>query len=121
MRVLVTGGRDFDNESLLEAALDKLHEVYKFDVLIHGNAKGADFLADFWAKSNDINVISCPADWETYGYAAGTVRNKKMLVEHKPELVIAFSGGKGTANMVSIAEKAGVKIIKINEEKLFLN
>jgi hypothetical protein len=36
-----------------------------------------------------------------------------MLYEGKPDLVVAFPGGKGTAMMVDIATKAGVKVIKV--------
>jgi hypothetical protein len=33
-----------------------------------------------------------------------------MLVYGKPQLVVAFPGGGGTANMVEQAEAAGVKV-----------
>jgi hypothetical protein len=54
-----------------------------------------------------------PADWEKYGKAAGPIRNQQILVEGKPDLVVAFQGGRGTANMVSRAQQAGVPVVEI--------
>ena len=42
------------------------------------------------------------------------IRNRRMLIEGKPDLVLAFPGGKGTANMVEISRKAGVKVVEIS-------
>ena len=36
-----------------------------------------------------------------------------MLDEGKPDLVIAFPGGRGTADMVRKANRAGVKVVEI--------
>jgi hypothetical protein len=36
-----------------------------------------------------------------------------MLDEGKPDLVVAFPGGTGTADMVKRAELAGVKVVKL--------
>ena len=115
MRVLVTGGRSFENRSLLAKVLDRLHQERGITTLIHGAAKGADTLAGEWTKSRGIEAIANPAEWRRYGRAAGPIRNKQMLVEHKPDLVVAFPGSTGTANMISLAEKAGVKVIRISD------
>ena len=49
MRVLVCGGRNFDDVGLMISVLDRLHTEKSFTVLIHGNARGADRIADAWA------------------------------------------------------------------------
>jgi len=110
MRVLVTGGRDFDERNMLAQTLDRLHEQHGFTLLIHGAAKGADRLAGEWAKSRGIEILACPADWRRYGRGAGMQRNKEML-EQSPDLLVAFPGGKGTENMVKIAKKAGLTVV----------
>jgi len=110
MKVLVCGGRTFSDKELLFAVLDEEHEKYNFDTLIHGGAKGADMLAHKWCCRNGIIEVCYPANWSKYGPAAGPIRNKKMLEEGKPDLVIAFPGGRGTANMVSLAKQAGIKV-----------
>lgn len=115
MRLLITGGRDFDDEHLLKVTLDRLHAESPFTCLIHGAAKGADRLAGQWAQANGVEEVACPADWRRHGRGAGPVRNKLMLEEHKPDLLVAFPGGKGTASMVGIAEKAGLQVVFANE------
>jgi hypothetical protein len=54
MRVLVCGGRDFDDAGLMINVLDRLHTEKFFTVLIHGNARGADRIADAWASCRGI-------------------------------------------------------------------
>lgn len=105
-RILVCGGRDFQDGKLLADTLDK----YQFSCCITGMAKGADSLAYWYAVIHKIPVLAFPADWKQYGKRAGFIRNTQMLVEGKPDLVIAFAGGTGTAMMCRIAEEAGVEV-----------
>ena len=112
MRVLVTGGRDFSDRELLFEALDGLHSTHGFTVLIHGDANGADRLSGEWATSRGIKVEVHPADWKKHGRAAGPIRNQKML-EQKPDLVVAFPGGNGTADMVRRAKEAGIEVVAV--------
>lgn len=112
MRVLVTGGRHYADREFLYAALDALHAEHGFRLLIHGGATGADALAQDWAEHRGVVPQAYPADWTKYRKAAGPIRNRQMLDEGKPDLVVAFPGGDGTANMVSIAKRAGVPVIQ---------
>lgn len=82
-------------------------------VIIHGGAKGADSAAGDFANINFCQEEAFSANWKRYGQRAGYVRNKKMLDQGRPDLVVAFPGGKGTANMVKLAKAAGVKVIEI--------
>lgn len=78
--------------------------------IISGCAKGADSVGVDWAAANWLPCRQFPADWETHGKAAGPIRNQQMLDEGKPDLVVAFPGGRGTADMVRRAKKAGVEV-----------
>ena len=110
VRVLVCGGRDYADEETLHAILSDLHP----SVVIHGGcASGADKLASRWVKASGTAEIVCLADWVTHRRAAGPIRNQKMLDEHTPELVVAFPGGRGTADMVRRARKAGIPVLEI--------
>lgn len=112
MKVLVCGGRDFDNRTFVWSKLDALHADVGFTALMQGGAKGVDALASEWASYRpEIQRYVCRADWEKHGRAAGPIRNKRML-EWKPDLVVAFPGGSGTANMVKLATDAGVEVIR---------
>jgi len=113
MRVLICGGRSFDDYRRLEAELDALHAQYRFSLVIHGGARGADSFAGHWAFSRHIDVMKVPAQWKRYGNRkAGPIRNAEMLTK-EPELVIAFSGGNGTADMVRKAVAANVPVIEL--------
>ncbi len=116
MRVLVCGGRGFDDWKILSGALsDIFHSMDDGDVLtvIQGGAKGADFLARVWAKDNLLPREEYQADWKIYGRAAGHIRNQRMLDEGKPNLVLAFEGGTGTADMVRRAKAANIEVKEI--------
>ncbi len=107
MRILVCGGRDFNNYEAMEDVLKQ----YEITTLIQGGAKGADALAKKYAKGSNIEMLEYPADWNKYGFAAGPIRNKQMLDEGKPDLILAFPGGKGTANMKEQARIAGIEVL----------
>ena len=102
MKVLVCGGRDFYNFKLVETILNNLW----ITSLIHGAAKGADAMCGIYAKNKGIPCREFPADWKNHKLAAGCIRNQQMLDEGKPELVVAFPGGRGTADMVARARRA---------------
>lgn len=112
-RVLVCGGRDYFDRDRVFAVLDHYHRESPFAVLIQGAARGADRLAHMWALHANVPVLDFPADWEKHGRAAGPIRNAQMLREGKPTVVIAFPGGRGTANMVSLAKRVGVPVLEI--------
>jgi len=113
MRVLVCGGRDFDDRALLEATLDRLHHAHVFTVLIEGDARGADRMAGEWAESQGIAHEIFTADWETLGPKAGPIRNQQMLDEGRPDLVVAFPGTAGTDHMKRIAREAGIEVVEV--------
>jgi hypothetical protein len=114
--VCVCGGRDFDDIDFLEKTMDELAEKYRITKLIHGEARGADMMANDWAFSRDIPRRGYRAKWEKHGNAAGPIRNQEMLDHGKPELVVAFPGGSGTAHMVKIAKRAGIKVLEIKND-----
>jgi hypothetical protein len=113
MRVLVCGGRSFADRTLLEQTLDRLHAARRFSLLIEGDAVGADRLAGTWARARGVALSVFKADWDGLGSKAGPIRNHRMLVEGRPELVVAFPGRRGTAHMIRLAQDAGVEVIQV--------
>jgi hypothetical protein len=110
MRLLVCGGRDFSDTERAYKVLDRLHRAHGIDVVIEGDARGADRIAGYWARRNRVDNLKFPADWGAHGRAAGPIRNGKMLAEGKPDMVLAFPGGPGTADMLRRAREAGLPI-----------
>ena len=110
MRILVCGGRDWTDTEAVYKILDRLHRDNQIDVVIEGDARGVDRMAGFWARQKRIDNLKFKAKWREHGKAAGPIRNQKMLEEGKPDLVVAFPGGRGTADMVRRAREAGVDV-----------
>jgi hypothetical protein len=113
MKVLVCGGRQYDDAATLGSRLEEIHRERRITVIIESGAAGADSLARRFGERRGIPVRTFPADWGTHGRAAGPIRNRQMLEEGKPDLVVAFPGGRGTANMVKQARAAGVEVLEV--------
>ena len=115
IRLLVCGDRNWEDKSMIMVCvLDLLTSGKKIDVIIEGEARGADSLARDVAKELGIPIEAHPAQWAKYGKQAGILRNIKMLEVGLPDLVMAFHDNieesKGTKHMMTIAKKAGVKV-----------
>lgn len=109
LRALVCGGRDFTDREMVFRALDELRPL----VIIEGGARGADALARQWALDRGVKFLEFPADWQHHGKKAGPIRNAMMLEEGKPDMVIAFAGGRGTDDMLRKARKANLPTVRI--------
>lgn len=102
--VLVTGGRDYGDGFKVYQTLDAVAFLCGGDImLMHGGTTGADSFADAWAKKREQISVRVPAQWSKYGNKAGTKRNAEMAAISQAHYVIAFRGGRGTLNMLSLA------------------
>jgi hypothetical protein len=117
VRALVCGSRDYSDYRRLAWTLDAVNGAHGIDFVIEGEARGADRLARRWAEERGIPFKGYPANWAR-GRKGGPIRNRQMLAEGKPDLVIAFPLGKlsesdGTKDMVTIARAARVRTIVV--------
>jgi predicted Rossmann-fold nucleotide-binding protein len=111
--MLVCGGRNYTDKARLSATLNELLHARGIIRIIAGGAKGADTLAEEWAKACGVPCYVYMANWAKLGRNAGPIRNQQMLDEGKPNLVVAFPGGRGTADMVRRARAAGIEVIEV--------
>lgn len=119
--VLVCGSRLTCDESLIYKVLDDLNKEQHISLLVQGFAKCTDQTAHKWAKDRGIKSTGdkykiTASDWKKLGNGAGPWRNKSMLTNERPNLIVAFPGGNGTANMVEQGRKAHVRVIRVDEE-----
>jgi len=113
VKVLVCGGRDWHDADLVESALDRLHAARgPFDRLITGAARGVDRIAGRWARKNGVLEWDFLPEWHRAETPEGSARNQRMIAEAAPDLVVAFPGGIGTADMVERAKAAGIEVIE---------
>lgn len=113
IRIIVCGGRGYSDSACLTDTLNQIHVCTPISFLADGGARGADTLAHAWATCREIPTQRFFAEWDRYGNAAGPVRNAKMLAEVKPDLVVAFPGGRGTADMVAKARHANIDVRQV--------
>lgn len=107
MKIAVVGSRTFDD---YERVKEILTPRIPF-VLVSGGARGADTLADKFARENGLATMIYPARWEKYGKRAAYIRNKKIVEE--ADLVIAFWDGKsrGTEMTINLADQMGKQVV----------
>lgn len=114
---LICGGRDFTDPSAFIAGINPLVLERGCPAkVVHGDQHGADKLADVWGRFVGAEVVAVPADWTRFGGGAGPIRNRQMLDEHRPVLVVAFPGAKGTADMCEYARSRGVEVVEVLAE-----
>src|SRR4051812_6777342 len=126
MRILVFGGRRFQDKEAAWAALDWLHEQRAITILVHGACPvgngGADMLADAWARTKGgIDVRCYPINqWLDGGWpGCGTARNRRMWADcgRWIEGGVGFPGEHGTAHMKGLMQADGVEVwepLKVN-------
>lgn len=116
-RVIIAGGRDFDDYGLLCESCDRLlaqkHQTHSI-VIVSGAARGADTLGERYAHERGYAVEQFPANWERDGKAAGPIRNAQMA--SVADALIAFWDGhsRGTAHMINQARQKSIpyRIVK---------
>lgn len=120
-RIIIAGGRDFNDYDLLSLAVDQLiNEIQPIKVeIVSGTCKGTDKLGERYADMNGYPIRRFYPDWDKYGLVAGPIRNKQMAeyaAEYSNGYLVAFWDGssKGTKNMIETAQLYGLKIKVIN-------
>ena len=108
MKVIIAGGRDFDNYDYLSETMKNLNIIVS--EVVCGGARGADSLGEKWAQINDIPIKYFPADWDGLGNYAGHARNKQMA--EYADFLVAFWDGKsrGTKFVIDNCKKINKEI-----------
>lgn len=110
-RLIIAGGRDFNNYAGLQRSLDHLlRNVIDDTQIVCGMAKGADRLGERYAKEHGYTIRYLPADWDADGKSAGFKRNVRMA-ENADALVAFWDGqSKGTKHMIETARRMGLDV-----------
>jgi hypothetical protein len=103
MKLAVIGSRTFKDYELMCSVLNPLN----IDLIVSGGAKGADSLAERWAKENRVQTLIFHPNWDTYGKKAGIMRNFDII--DSCDQLIAFwdQKSKGTKQALDYARKIG--------------
>jgi len=122
MKVIIAGGRNFANYTLLCEKCDKflINQGDSVEIVSGGQRTkgengeddyGADYLGEIYAeRARKCKLTIFPADWDKYGKAAGSIRNKEMA-EYADSLIAFWDGkSKGTKNMIDLAIAHGLSV-----------
>jgi hypothetical protein len=111
MIVVVTGGRRCKDERFVNHCLTSFHIDRGITEMVNGMAReGVDKFCYEWALRHGIPVRQFPADWDSYGEAAGPIRNQEMLDQNPDiEVGLVFPGNSGTNDMTRRLRKAGIE------------
>lgn len=119
-RILVTGSRDWTDDAKLDWAIMNELQEGEDAVIVHGGARGADWMAETAAIAWGVQSEVHRADWEKYGKRAGFVRNQEM-VDAGADVCLAFirNNSRGATMCAQLAEKAGipVKYFRIDDDE----
>lgn len=135
MKILVCGGRYYTDRTRVFQVLDDLHfgtgpdggplgTQRLISCVIHGacgveaddwlgDMQGADGYAEEWAIRQEVCRHRYPAAWRRLGKKAGPLRNQEMIDKERPDLVVAFPGSTGTADMIRRAKGCGIRVIEV--------
>ena len=105
MRIIVCGGRDYNDYHYGFKSLNEVHAEWPITHIIEGGAPGGDRIGRNWAILRGIPYTTVKADWKRFGKSAGYRRNEVMARDHAPDGVLALPGGKGTQHMIDIARR----------------
>lgn len=112
-RILITGSRFITQEDvhIVNKALEDEIGDDTDVVIVEGGASGVDHLTYLYALHHDLPYEEHPADWKTYGKAAGPMRNQKM-VSLGADVCLAFPApqSRGTVHCIGIAQVAGIPV-----------
>ena len=116
-KLIVAGGRDFNNRELLDQTIKQVVAELPDDCvvsIVSGMANGADALGYEWALHNKCKVYKHYAEWGKYGKRAGYLRNEEMA-KHSQGLLAFWDGvSKGTKHMILTARNMGLYVKVIN-------
>lgn len=112
MKVIIAGGRDFNDFKRLCEVCDKIlsNQLPDDIIIVSGQANGADKLGERYAKLKGYQIESHPAQWDKYKRAAGFIRNKEMA--ESADSLIAFWDlkSKGTSHMINLSRESGLNV-----------
>lgn len=112
--IAVAGGRDYNPTTSELQAFRFCFRRLGGTILLHGDARGVDRAVAAYARRHGIEVQAIPAEWELYGKAAGPIRNQVLVAACIA--LVAFPGGRGTADAVDKARRLGRPVHRISDE-----
>lgn len=121
-KVAIGGSRNVDSIELVTEVLDQI--LVEDDIILSGNAPGADRMGEEYARQRDMECKIIPSEWNKHGLKATMMRNEVIL--KAADFVICFWDGQseGTKHMLDIAKRAKKLLAEVRPDgflKLYMN
>ena len=113
IRLIIAGGRDFDNFGMVVDAMQAYDEDPLTLTIVSGAARGADYLGEQYARLRGLPVDRYPAQWKVNGVfnkAAGYQRNATMAANATHLLAFWDGESRGTKHMIDLAKSKGLEV-----------
>lgn len=105
MKLAIVGSRTFNDFDCLDKHIHNFFNISEISLIISGGAKGADTLAEKFAKKHNISTEIYKPEWDKFGKRAGFIRNREIVISC--DKLVAFWDGKsrGTEHSINLAEE----------------
>lgn len=128
MKLIIAGGRDFNDYELLELECKAYISLnlgddwlYKDNdwldrniFIINGGCEGADKLGKKFSDDYEVSSITINANWKLSGKSAGPIRNNQMADICSHAIIFWDGSSRGSKNMIDICIQRNIpyKVIK---------
>lgn len=113
--IAFAGDRDFGDDKAVWEALDAIRNDWPDMILVHtGCGAGGDLIADKWALARAVTRIVVKPDFDKHGRRrAPFERNRVLMRQFTPEILVATPGSGYIENLVDEMRKINRKVIRI--------
>ncbi|HID97804.1 MAG TPA: DUF2493 domain-containing protein [Thermodesulfobacteriaceae bacterium] len=121
-KIAVAGSRSIESYEFVKGVLENL--LVQGDIVLSGNAPGADRLGERYAAETGLEVKIVPSKWEQHGLKATMMRNEVLL--KAADCVISLWDGKseGGRHMLEISKRDKKLLAEVRPDgfmRLYLN
>lgn len=111
INLAIVGSRIFEDYETLEQTVDEIRTRFNVVKIVSGGAKGADSLAEKYAKENNIETMIFYPNWAKYGKKAGFLRNETIV--DNSDMILAFWDriSNGTKHTITIANAKNKRVL----------
>ena len=120
VKLVIAGSRNFNDYVRFVNEVNSFIFDEKIDnaeiTILSGGAKGADQMAEKYANASNYALQVFYPDWDSYGRAAGPIRNAEMAANATHAIIFWDGVSRGSLSMIKEAQKKNLhyRIIRID-------
>lgn len=115
MRVLICAGRHYTDSRRCRQVLEAFQRLHPVRVVIHGGSQFLGAQIEDWAREIGADLVRYPPNWQLHGKHAERLRNRFMLADSRPDIVLALPGGDDTEELLAQTRTQGIQTLGLGE------